>query len=227
MVSLKLPSYVFSKLAISAVLSLFQCLVLLGIVTLLCRLKGDFISTLGILYLSSLVGTALGLCVSARASTTEAAIAMLPLILLPIIALGGGLNPVYETDGTSKPIQQIAKIMPSRWAFEANLLLEAKEHKHGDAKYDPEQVCDDLPDRKGNPMLHDLAEIQIPIYHPPTACKPFETGNQQQSPPETELDTTPPKENRTPLSISFAVLGGMLVFWTGIALIFLKMRDIQ
>src|SRR6266496_1786217 len=56
MVSLKLPSYVFSKLAVSAVLSLFQCLVLLGIVTLMCHLKGNFLSSLGILYLSALVG---------------------------------------------------------------------------------------------------------------------------------------------------------------------------
>src|SRR6266496_1625588 len=138
MVSLKLPSYVFSKLAVSAVLSLFQCLVLLGIVTLMCHLKGNFLSSLGILYLSALVGTAIGLCVSARTSTTEAAIAMLPLILLPVIALGGGLNPIYEADGTSKPIQKIASITPSRWAFEANLLLESKEHSHGvSPDYDP------------------------------------------------------------------------------------------
>ena len=71
MVSLKLPSYVFSKLAVAAVLCLFQCTVLLGIVTLMCDLKGGFFQTLGVLYLSSLVGAALGLCVSAVAPTTR------------------------------------------------------------------------------------------------------------------------------------------------------------
>ncbi len=191
MVSLKLPSYVFSKMAVAAVLCFFQCLTLLGIAFLMCNLQADFLSTLGILYLSSLVGAALGLCVSARASTTESAIAMLPLILLPIIALGGGLTPVYEPDGTLKPIQQIAKVMPSRWAFEANLRLEADVHKHG-------RTAINDPDPEQN---HDLGEVQIP--------------------------QSPDKKNRSSLATSFAVLGGMLVFWTATVLVFLRMRDIQ
>lgn len=122
MVSLKLPSYVFSKLAIAMILALMQCLMLLGIVTLICGLKGNFLETLAVLYLASLAGSALGLCVSARASTTEAAIAMLPLILLPVITLGGGISPVNEMPVA---VQQIAKVVPSRWAFEAAFTIEA------------------------------------------------------------------------------------------------------
>jgi ABC transport system ATP-binding/permease protein len=241
MVSLKLPSYVFSKLAVSAVLSLFQCLTLLGIAWYWCNLRGgavNFLTTLAILYLASLVGAALGLCVSARAPTTEAAIAMLPLILLPVIALGGGLNPVYKSDGTSSTIQQLATIMPSRWAFEANLLLEAGQHNHyaeGEKstekgqKFDPENVCQSLSAGE-QPSLHDLAENQIPIYYPKTKCpatvqpagRPSPKAAKQ-NPPATEHV----KENRTPLPRSFEILGGMLVFWTSISLLFLKTRDIQ
>jgi ABC-type multidrug transport system ATPase subunit len=222
MVSLKLPSYVFSKLTISAVLSLFQCAVMLGIVTLMSQLKGPFWPTLGILYLSALVGSALGLCVSARASTTEAAIAMLPLILLPVIALGGGLNPIYEPDGKLTVMQQVARVVPSRWAFEANLLMEAGIHEHGDTqKYDPENNCDDSLDHH----VHELAEIQIPVYHSKIVCKPI-TG--QPAPAQTEPEVAAAAEDsRTPLEISFAVLGGMFVFWTTVSLTFLKMRDIQ
>lgn len=210
MVSLKLPSYVFSKLAVAAVLCLFQCLTLLGIAALMCHLEANFFATLGILYLSSLVGAALGLCVSARASTTEAAIAMLPLILLPIIALGGGLTPPASM---RQPMPQIAKIFPSRWAFEADLLLEAdKKNSHGesiDNKADPEQNgCD-------------LAEISFPKRD--TACKsalPVQPSKEQRS-------SDSPKEDRTPLGTAFMVLGGMLAFWTVTALVFLKMRDVQ
>ncbi len=46
MVSLKLPSYVFSKLAVASALSLFQCLMLLAIVTFLCHLQGNFLANL-------------------------------------------------------------------------------------------------------------------------------------------------------------------------------------
>ena len=123
MVSLKLPSYVFSKFTVSAVLSFFQCAALLVIVSSISGLKGDVAPTLGILWLSSLVGSAMGLCASALASTTEAAIAMLPLLLLPMIALGGGITPVAKM---TEPLRIVAKAVPSRWAMEANLLNEAR-----------------------------------------------------------------------------------------------------
>jgi hypothetical protein len=89
MVSLKLPSYVFSKFTVAAALSLFQCVVMLGIVYLICGVPQDSLLALVVIYAASLVGVSLGLFVSAIASTTEVAIALLPLILLPMIALGG------------------------------------------------------------------------------------------------------------------------------------------
>ncbi len=198
MVSLKLPSYVFSKLTVAAVLSLFQCVTLLGIVTLMCDLQGDFLRTLGILYLSSLVGSALGLCVSARASTTEAAIAMLPLILLPIITLSGGLTPL---NGMSKPMQQVAKIVPSRWAYEANLLVEASE-AHG--------------------------ETTEPAAKNETA-RPATRHRPEPARPRLDLaDRSFPEEfGRTKYNDSVAILGGMLVFWVTTSLVFLRLRDIQ
>ena len=122
MVSLKLPSYVFSKLTVAGALTLFQCSLLLGIVTVACHLQANFFESLAVLYLSSLVGSALGLCVSAMAPTTEVAIALLPLVLLPIIALGGGIQPIREMPA---PMRRVADIVPSRWAFEANLEIEA------------------------------------------------------------------------------------------------------
>ena len=206
MVSLKLPSYIFSKLSIAAALSLYQCSILLGIVYLICHLKGSFFATLGILYFSSLVGAAIGLCVSARASTTEAAIAMLPLVLLPVIALGGALTPLHSM---SKPIRLIARVTPSRWAFEANLLTEAKE-KHGD----PDLT--DAPCAALSTKIWDLANT-----HFPKPCLD-ENGN-----PDPGEDSATFVEGRTSLKTSFLVLGGMMVFWLGTALIFLKMRDIQ
>jgi ABC-type multidrug transport system ATPase subunit/pSer/pThr/pTyr-binding forkhead associated (FHA) protein/ABC-type multidrug transport system permease subunit len=125
MVNLKLPSYVFSKLAVLFGLCVFQCVALLGIVTVFCGLTGSFFQTASVLVVASLVGTALGLAISARATTTESAIALLPVVLLPIIALGGGLSPIYKM----RTLAQTASYMvPSRWAFEANVLNEANHH---------------------------------------------------------------------------------------------------
>jgi ABC-type multidrug transport system ATPase subunit/ABC-type multidrug transport system permease subunit len=194
MVSLKLPSYLFSKLTIAAILCLFQCGTLLGIVTLICGLQGNFLQILAILYLSSLVGAAIGLCVSARASTTEAAIAMLPLILLPVIALGGGLLPIHQMP---QPVQQIAKVVPSRWAFEAALVTEGETHHYSD--------CDEVTKSKTTDYLKAMR----------TECEGVSIADWQF-----------PSEHRVGLRTCLAALGGMLVFWISTALIFLRMRDI-
>ena len=191
MVSLKLPSYVFSKFAVAAVLSLFQCAALLGIVIAISGLRADFVETLGILWISSLVGAAMGLCASALASTTEAAIAMLPLILLPMIALGGGITPVAKM---KEPMRVIAMAVPSRWAMEANLLTEARAFHCPEKQHILEE---------GN----DIAQRHFPDHDSP--------------------DGKVKKVERTPLVASFAVLGGMLVFWLSLVLGILKRRDIQ
>ncbi len=196
MVSLKLPSYLFSKLTIAAILCLLQCATLLGIVTFICHLQGNFLQVLAVLYLSSLVGAAVGLCVSARASTTEAAIAMLPLILLPVIALGGGLIPIHQMPTV---MQQVAKAVPSRWAFEASLVLEGEAHHYANN-------CDDITKSKTTDLLKNAT----------TECEG-----------QSLADWQFPSDRRTGLRTCLAVLGGMLVFWISAALMFLRMRDIH
>ncbi len=123
MVNLKLPSYVFSKMAVLALLCVFQCVALLGLVYVICGLSGPFTTLLAVLTTASLVGMSLGLLISALSPTTEAAIAFLPVVLLPFILLAGGIKPLHEMPVTA---QLIAAATPTRWAYEANLLEEAK-----------------------------------------------------------------------------------------------------
>jgi ABC-type multidrug transport system ATPase subunit len=122
-VTLKLLPYVFSKFAVLLGLCIFQCGSMLAIVYLVCGLHSSFFSDFLILLISSMIGAGLGLSISALSKTTESAIAMLPLVLLPIIALGGGMRPIYMMPTAG---QVLSAIIPSRWAFEANLLDEAK-----------------------------------------------------------------------------------------------------
>jgi len=122
MVNLKLPSYVFSKFLLLLALSVAQCAVMLGIVYFLCDLKADFWRIGAVLVLASAVGTSLGLAISARSSSTESAIALLPIVLLPVIVLGGGLKQIYRMPTA---MQWVSTVIPSRWAFEYNIVNEA------------------------------------------------------------------------------------------------------
>lgn len=65
-------------------------------------------------------GAALGLLISPFAATTEAAIAVLPIPLLFMILLSGGIKPLDKT-----PERLMSYAFPSRWAFEANIVREA------------------------------------------------------------------------------------------------------
>jgi len=121
MVTLKLGSYVFSKLAILFALGVVQCVSLIGIVYPTLGLKSNFGLDLLVLIICAMVGTGLGLCISAFSKTTESAIALLPIVLLPIIALGGGMRPIYQID---EKYRWVTDAVPSRWGFEANMLEE-------------------------------------------------------------------------------------------------------
>jgi hypothetical protein len=178
MVTLKLGSYVFSKLAVLMALCFLQCLSLLGIVYLSCGLHSNFLADFAVLLIASMIGTGLGLCISALAHTNESAIAMLPLVLLPIIALGGGMRPIYLMPEAG---QFLSMAIPSRWSFEANLLSEAAAKEWGGKKPVPDLTCSVAPDAlpvgslppsvagplATNPSLTiqgDAAEMSIPAY---------------------------------------------------------------
>jgi ABC-type multidrug transport system ATPase subunit/ABC-type multidrug transport system permease subunit len=122
MVNLGLVPYLLSKFTVHGLLCLFQCLVLLVIVRWGIDLRGPFWPMFGVLALASMVGVAVGLTVSAVAKTSEAAIALLPIIILPMLLLGGALQPLHKL---KTPLPHVAALFPSRWAFEGLLTLEA------------------------------------------------------------------------------------------------------
>lgn len=126
MVNLKLPSYVFSKFALLLALSVLQCAVMLGIVYFASDLRAEFWRIGVVLVLASAVGTCLGLAISARSTSTESAIALLPIVLLPVIVLGGGLKQIYRMP---QAMQWVSTVIPSRWAFEYDIVNEA-EHRN-------------------------------------------------------------------------------------------------
>ena len=76
--------------------------------------------------LVSLVGLGIGLTISAAARTSEVAIALLPIVLLPMVILGGVMQPIHKMNST---VGQCANLAPSRWAFEALLTLESDERR--------------------------------------------------------------------------------------------------
>jgi ABC transport system ATP-binding/permease protein len=154
LVSVKLPSYLFSKIVVLLMVCTLQCVVMLLIVYFLCGLRGSIVSLSAGLLLASVVGVLIGLNVSAQARTTESAIAVLPILLLTIIVLGGGLRPIYMLH---KPVRWASYVVPSRWAFELDLSEEVGRTRYSDEPlWGPPQT---MPDAS---VITDPAELTFP-----------------------------------------------------------------
>lgn len=97
LVNLKIPSYIFSKFTILSGIGLIQCFLFVLILTAFGRFEtADFFMTTAILYLSLLAGVAMGLFFSALVSSTEKAMSILPLILIPQLLLSGFLKSIDD-----------------------------------------------------------------------------------------------------------------------------------
>jgi hypothetical protein len=123
MVGLSILSYLASKTALLLVVAAVQSALLLGIVAWACDVRSPWWHLWLVLYAASLAGGVLGLVVSATLRTTEAATAILPVLLMPMIVLGGVLVPLVDLPRVTQPL---AAAMPSRWAFEGLVVPEAE-----------------------------------------------------------------------------------------------------
>lgn len=117
MVNLRLLPYVSSKLFVLALIVSFQCLLLFGSLKFmhyagLMDLPGWFLPQLVIILITSMVGIALGLLVSAMVRTSEMATSLVPLILIPQILFSGLVGVPQST------AKVIGTLMPATWAFD-------------------------------------------------------------------------------------------------------------
>ena len=122
MVGLNLTAYIASKLVVLAGLGGIQCGILLAIVGRGCGFEASAGGTWLTLFLAANVAAVIGLCISAMTRSAEAAAGVLPLVILPMVILGGILLPLAELPASAT---MLADAMPSRWAFEGLLVPEA------------------------------------------------------------------------------------------------------
>jgi ABC-type multidrug transport system ATPase subunit len=153
MVGLSPAAYLVSKLFVLAGLCGIQCGILLAIVKAGCRLEAPAGGLWLTLFLAANVAVVLGLCLSAVVRSAEAAASILPLVILPMVILGGILLPLADLPG---PANVLADAMPSRWAFEGLLTAEANARAGIEL---PRASAGPAP---GEPRVEDLAEPWFP-----------------------------------------------------------------
>lgn len=117
MVNLKLFNYVFSKFFLLSFFCIIQCTVLLGIVFFALGFNGGpqaFAIELGTLIVTSMNSVAVGLIVSTLVTSSEAAMALTPIALIPQVVLGGIMVPMTTNPWLEIPMY----LVPARWGFQ-------------------------------------------------------------------------------------------------------------
>lgn len=108
-------AYVLSKIVVLAALGFVQCLTLVFLVHHYVPLGGAPLLHFFVLYGASLAGAALGLCLSALVSTSERAVAAVPLLLLPQILFS---NVVLSHEHASRLIRILEDCTITAWAYD-------------------------------------------------------------------------------------------------------------
>lgn len=121
MVNLGLLNYVLSKYILLAFFCTIQCTVLLAIVFFSLGFHGGpaaFLVQLASLVTTSLAAVALGLLLSTIVTSSEAAMALTPIALIPQVVLGGLMVPMT----TVPHLKPLMMVVPARWGFEGAIV---------------------------------------------------------------------------------------------------------
>lgn len=117
MVNLGLVNYVMSKFVLLSFFCLVQCTVLLAIVFFALGFHGGglaFAMDLGYLTSVAICAVALGLLISTSVESSEAAMALTPIALIPQVVLGGMIVPMT----TNEMLKWVMYVIPARWGFQ-------------------------------------------------------------------------------------------------------------
>jgi len=121
-VILKIPSYIFSKVAVFSAIALIQCLLLSSISISLLSQEGRMLildppPRFGyynlILFLTAESGVGIGLILSSMVNSSEGAIGLVPVFLLPQIIFGGAVFPLAKLGN----LEFISHLMVSKWSL--------------------------------------------------------------------------------------------------------------
>lgn len=115
MVNLQISAYVISKFQVLAVLDAVQCALLVWMVDYYVGLPGNELMLFLVLYLGALGATGLGLAISALVSSSDKAVGLVPIVLLPQIIFTRLIMPPGAGKGI---VGRIQDLNPLRWVFD-------------------------------------------------------------------------------------------------------------
>jgi hypothetical protein len=117
MVNLGLVKYVLSKYVLLSLFCIIQCTLLLGITFFALGFNGGpqaFLVELAVMIATAMNAVAIGLMLSTVVASSEAAMALTPIALIPQVVMGGLMVPMT----TNPTLKWVMMVVPARWGFQ-------------------------------------------------------------------------------------------------------------
>lgn len=92
--TLKIPSYVFSKILVLSGIALVQCIIFTSILRVTGTIDSHYLWLTGVMFLVAVNGILIGLSLSAAVATPEKALMIFPLLVIPQLLLAGLIVPL-------------------------------------------------------------------------------------------------------------------------------------
>ncbi len=115
MVNLEIPAYIVSKAQVLCGLNAVQCALLLGMVVHWVGLPGTKIFLFLSIWLGAMTGTMVGLCISTAVKSSDQAVALAPVALIPQIIFTKMILPEGASHGI---VEWIERLNPLRWTHD-------------------------------------------------------------------------------------------------------------
>ena len=125
-------SYLFSKISFLFFLSAIQSLTFVIVANTLLEVRGMIFQQWIILFSTACFGNMLGLNISAGMRTAVSIYILIPLILVPMLLLGGAMirfDDLHKTISRKIYVPVIGDAMVTRWAYEALMVEEFKNNR--------------------------------------------------------------------------------------------------
>lgn len=123
MFNLRIGSYIASKLAVLSFFAAVQALLFSGIIALGFQHTdpawNNLGGTIGWVWLMTICATMLGLMISSLVDTSEKAMTIVPLVLIPQVMLAGVVAKINQA-----PVEILSYFTPTRWGNEGLMLIQ-------------------------------------------------------------------------------------------------------
>lgn len=136
-------SYLLSKVFILLVLSAIQTLAFVLIANSILSLRGLNFAYWMILFATSVCANLIGLNISATFNSAVTVYIVIPLLMIPMMILSGAMfsfEKLNRSVGSFNRVPLIAELMPTKWGYEALIVLQFKDNDFQRYFYDIEKA---------------------------------------------------------------------------------------